>query len=122
MYGKYKDADSINGLQGCYSTPGKIEYIYLLRTIRVAVVVSIKKNSALAVWPTTTGAYGLQYMHRNMFFVFKKKGVMDKATGIPLPKRNFGERATEPEINMVEKFIGRKSNSVAFLESLDIQK
>ena len=57
-----------------------------------------------------------------MFSVFKKKGVIDKATSIPLPKRNFGERATEPEINMVEKFVGRKSNSVAFVESWDIKK
>jgi thimet oligopeptidase len=59
---------------------------------------------------------------QDMFSVFKKKGVMDKATGIRYRKEILEMGATEPEIKIVEKFIGRKSNSDAFLESLGIKK
>jgi thimet oligopeptidase len=59
---------------------------------------------------------------QDMFSVFKKYGVMDKATGIRYRKEILEKGATEPEINIVEKFLGRKSNSDAFLESLGIKK
>ncbi len=59
---------------------------------------------------------------QDIFSVFKKKGVMDNATGIGYRKGILEMGATEPEINMVEKFLGRKSNSDAFLESLGIKK
>ncbi len=59
---------------------------------------------------------------QDMFSVFKKNGVMDKATGIRYRKGILEIGATEPEINIVEKFLGRKSNSDAFLESLGIKK
>jgi Zn-dependent oligopeptidase len=59
---------------------------------------------------------------QDMFSVFKKNGVMDKATGIRYRKGILEMGATEPEINIVEKFLGRKSNSDAFLESLGIKK
>ena len=59
---------------------------------------------------------------QDMFSVFKKNGVMDKATGIRYRKEILEKGATEPEIKMVETFLGRKSNSDAFLESLGIKK
>jgi Zn-dependent oligopeptidase len=59
---------------------------------------------------------------QDMFSVFKKNGVMDKATGIRYRKGILEKGATEPEIKMVETFLGRKSNSDAFLESLGIKK
>jgi Zn-dependent oligopeptidase len=57
----------------------------------------------------------------DMFSVFKKNGVMDTATGIRYKKEILEKGATAPEIEMVEKFLGRKSNSDAFLESLGIK-
>ncbi len=59
---------------------------------------------------------------QDMFSVFKKNGVMDKATGIRYRKEILEKGATVPEIEIVEKFLGRKSNSNAFLESLGIKK
>lgn len=59
---------------------------------------------------------------QDMFSVFKKKGVMDKATGIRYRKGILEKGATEPEIKIVEEFLGRKSNSDAFLEALGIKK
>jgi Zn-dependent oligopeptidase len=59
---------------------------------------------------------------QDMFSVFKKKGVMDTATGIKYRKEILEKGSTTPEIEMVEKFLGRKPNSDAFLESLGIKK
>ncbi|SHF81758.1 thimet oligopeptidase [Flavobacterium fluvii] len=59
---------------------------------------------------------------QDMFSVFKKKGVMDTATGIRYRKEILEKGSTTPEIEMVEKFLGRKPNSDAFLESLGIKK
>ena len=59
---------------------------------------------------------------QDMFSVFKKNGVMDKPTGIRYRKEILEKGATTPEIEMVEKFLGRKPNSDAFLESLGIKK
>lgn len=58
----------------------------------------------------------------DMFSVFKKNGVMDAATGINYRKEVLEKGSTVEEINMVEKFLGRKPNSDAFLESLGIIK
>ncbi len=58
----------------------------------------------------------------DMFSVFKKNGVMDTATGIKYKKEILENGSTVPEIEMVEKFLGRKSNSDAFMESLGIKK
>ncbi|MFT3679521.1 MAG: M3 family metallopeptidase [Ferruginibacter sp.] len=59
---------------------------------------------------------------QDMFSVFKKNGVMDKATGVRYRKEILEKGATEPEINIVEKFLGRKPNSAAFLQSLGIKQ
>lgn len=59
---------------------------------------------------------------QDMFSVFKKNGVMDTATGIKYRKEILEKGSTTPEIEMVEKFLGRKPNSDAFLESLGIKK
>jgi thimet oligopeptidase len=59
---------------------------------------------------------------QDMFSVFQKNGVMDTATGIKYRKEILEKGSTAQEIDMVEKFLGRKSNSDAFLESLGIKK
>lgn len=59
---------------------------------------------------------------QDMFSVFAKNGVMNKATGIRYRKEILEKGATVPEIQMVEKFLGRKPNSDAFLLSLGIKK
>ena len=59
---------------------------------------------------------------QDMFSVFTKNGVMDTATGIKYRKEILEKGSTTPEIEMVEKFLGRKPNSDAFLESLGIKK
>ncbi len=59
---------------------------------------------------------------QDMFSVFKKKGVMDKATGIRYRKEVLEAGASRPELKSVEIFLGRKSNSDAFLESLGVKK
>ncbi|MES2239569.1 MAG: M3 family metallopeptidase [Bacteroidota bacterium] len=58
---------------------------------------------------------------QDMFSVFKKNGVMDKATGSRYRKIILENGATKPEIEIVEEFLGRKSNSDAFLESLGVK-
>jgi len=58
---------------------------------------------------------------QDMFAVFKKKGVMDKATGARYRKGILEKGATEPEIKIVEQFLGRRSNSAAFLSSLGLR-
>lgn len=59
---------------------------------------------------------------QDMFSVFKQNGVMDKATGIRYRKEILEKGSTIQETEMVDKFLGRKSNSDAFLESLGIKK
>ena len=59
---------------------------------------------------------------QDMFSVFKKNGVMDTATGIKYRKEILEKGSTASEIEMVEKFLGRKPNSDAFLESLGNKK
>lgn len=59
---------------------------------------------------------------QDMFAVFKRKGVMDKATGIRYRKEILEAGATRAEIKSVETFLGRKSNSAAFLQSIGIKK
>ena len=58
---------------------------------------------------------------QDMFSVFEKNGVMDKTTGTRYRIEILEKGATVPEIDMVEKFLGRKPNSKAFLESLGIK-
>ena len=59
---------------------------------------------------------------QDMFSAFKKNGVMDSATGIKYKKEILEKGSTVPETKMVETFLGRKSNSDAFLESMGIKK
>ena len=59
---------------------------------------------------------------QDMFSVFKINGVMDTATGTRYRKEILEKGSTIQEIDMVEKFLGRKPNSDAFLESLGIKK
>jgi thimet oligopeptidase len=57
----------------------------------------------------------------DMFSVFKKKGVMDKATGLRYRKEVLERAATKEEIDMLRAFLGREPNSAAFLQSLGIK-
>ncbi|TDD99712.1 M3 family metallopeptidase [Flavobacterium cellulosilyticum] len=57
---------------------------------------------------------------QDMFSIFQKNGVMDKATGIRYRKDILEKGSTNAEMDMVEKFLGRKPNSDAFLKSLGI--
>lgn len=69
--------------------------------------------------------YGYQWSKvyaQDMFSVFKKKGVMDKATGVRYRKIILENGATKPEIQIVEEFLGRKSNNKAYLESIGVRK
>jgi thimet oligopeptidase len=59
---------------------------------------------------------------QDMFSVFKKKGVMDIATGIRYRKEVLEAGASRPELKSVETFLGRKPNSAAFLESIGVKK
>lgn len=59
---------------------------------------------------------------QDMFSVFEKNGVMDKATGIKYRKTILEKGSTVPEIDMVKTFLGREPNSNAFLESLGIKQ
>lgn len=68
--------------------------------------------------------YGYQWSKvyaQDMFSVFKKKGVMDKATGIRYRKIILENGSTKPEIKIVEEFLGRKSNNKAYLESIGVK-
>ena len=58
---------------------------------------------------------------QDMFSVFQKNGVMDKATGIRYRKEILETGATTPEIESIETFLGRKSNSDAFLETMGMK-
>lgn len=69
--------------------------------------------------------YGYQWSKvyaQDMFSIFKKNGVMDKATGIRYRKIILENGASKPEIKIVEEFLGRKSNSNAYLESIGVKK
>jgi Zn-dependent oligopeptidase len=69
--------------------------------------------------------YGYQWSKvyaQDMFSVFKKNGVMDKATGIRYRKIILENGSTKPEIKIVEQFLGRKSNSDAYLESIGVKE
>ncbi|HEY6141973.1 MAG TPA: M3 family metallopeptidase [Flavobacterium sp.] len=59
---------------------------------------------------------------QDMFSIFKKNGVMDVATGIKYRKEILEKGSTKTEMEMVEKFLGRKPNSEAFLETLGINQ
>jgi thimet oligopeptidase len=58
---------------------------------------------------------------QDMFSVFKKNGVMDQATGVRYRKEILESGSMVEEMQIVENFLGRKSNSKAFLESLGIK-
>ena len=58
---------------------------------------------------------------QDMFSVFQKTGVMDKATGIRYRQQILEKGATEDEMNMLRDFLGREPNSKAFLESLGVE-
>ncbi|RCH54012.1 hypothetical protein DJ568_14080 [Mucilaginibacter hurinus] len=57
----------------------------------------------------------------DMFSVFKKKGVMDKASGLKYRKEILEKAATKPEIDMVKAFLGREPNAAAFSESIGVK-
>lgn len=58
---------------------------------------------------------------QDMFSVFQQAGVMDPATGLRYRRQILEKGGTEPEIQIVEKFLGRKPNTAAFLQSLGIK-
>lgn len=69
--------------------------------------------------------YGYQWSKvyaQDMFSIFKKNGVMDKATGIRYRKIILENGASIPEIKIVEQFLGRKSNVDAYLQSIGVKK
>lgn len=57
----------------------------------------------------------------DMFSAFRKKGVMDAATGIRYRKAILEKAATKEEMEMLRDFLGREPNSDAFLQSLGIK-
>ncbi|MES2730233.1 MAG: M3 family metallopeptidase [Bacteroidota bacterium] len=57
----------------------------------------------------------------DMFSVFKKKGIMDTATGVRYRKEILEKAATKEEMDMLRAFLGREPNSEAFLESLGLK-
>ncbi len=59
---------------------------------------------------------------QDMFSVFKKNGVMDRTTGVRYRKEILEKGSSENEADIVEHFLGRKSNSEAFLQSLGVRK
>lgn len=68
--------------------------------------------------------YGYQWSKvyaQDMFSIFKKNGVMDKATGIRYRKIILENGSSIPEIKMVEQFLGRKPNNKAYLQSLGVK-
>jgi len=58
---------------------------------------------------------------QDMFSVFKEKGVMNTQLGIKYRKDVLEKGSSENEKDLVEKFLGRKSNSDAFLKTLGIK-
>lgn len=57
---------------------------------------------------------------QDMFSVFKEKGVMNTELGVKYRKDILEKGSSENEKDLVEKFLGRKSNSEAFLKTLGI--
>jgi thimet oligopeptidase len=69
------------------------------------------------------GYYGYLWSRvyaQDMFSIFEKKGVMDRATGIRYKKMVLEKGSSVEEIDMVRSFLGREPNSDAFLRSLGL--
>jgi len=58
---------------------------------------------------------------QDMFSVFQEKGVMNKELGLRYRQQILEKGSTLPEDVMLKNFLGRPSNSKAFLKSLGVQ-
>ena len=58
---------------------------------------------------------------QDMFSVFQEKGVMNKDLGLKYRQEILERGSTLPEHKMLENFLGRPSNSKAFLKSLGVE-
>jgi len=56
----------------------------------------------------------------DMFSVFEKNGVLDKATGIRYRDEILAKGSTEDEYELVKNFLGREPNQEAFLKSIGL--
>lgn len=57
----------------------------------------------------------------DMFSIFRKNGVMNKATGLRYRKIILENAATKDELEILCEFLGREPDSNAFLQSLGVQ-
>jgi len=58
---------------------------------------------------------------QDIFPVFEQRGVLDQATGVDYRKDILLQGAPEEEMDMLKHFLGRDSNSKAFLQSLELK-
>ncbi len=56
----------------------------------------------------------------DMFSVFEKNGILDKATGIRYRDQILAKGSTEDEYELVKNFLGREPNQEAFLKSIGL--
>ena len=57
----------------------------------------------------------------DMFSLFEKNGIMDKATGMKYKRTILEKGSSEDEMEMMINFLGRKPNADAFLNYLGIR-
>ncbi len=70
------------------------------------------------------GYYGYLWSRvyaQDMFSLFKKRGVFDAALGRRLRRDILEKGSSEPEERLLERFLGRKPDDRAFLESLGVK-
>jgi len=58
---------------------------------------------------------------QDMFSLFEKKGVMNKDEGLRYRKIILEKGGTEDPLTLVKNFLGRESNSDAFLRSMGLE-
>jgi len=76
----------------------------------------------LQLWPA--GFYGFLWSNvfaKDIFSEFQKNGVMSPKTGIRYRKEILEKGASVPETEMLQRFLGRKPNSNAFLKSVGLK-
>ncbi len=69
------------------------------------------------------GYYGYLWSRvyaQDMFGLFKKRGIFDEALGLKLRRDILEKGSSEPEEDLLEKFLGRAPNDRAFLASLGV--
>ncbi len=70
------------------------------------------------------GYYGYLWSRvyaQDMFSLFKKRGIFDETLGLKLRRDILEKGSSEPEEELLEKFLGRAPNDRAFLASLGVK-